>query len=334
MLPRAESDSAALVRKFSRFFATIFSPAHCRALVLAVCFLVSAFAQCAESREPEFTPEAVYEFANQNYETGDFLAAAIEFKRFAHFFPVHPLAAEAGYKAGMAYFQIPRYPDAMKQFEQVAGRFSKTDYALEAMFMISRCHAAMNNPQEAIHTLDTVAARVSDQKNRDRALYKSGLLRLESGDISGARAAFNEISPENRGKYNIDRILSDLDDPDRFELKNPVLAGIFSVVPGGGYLYSGRYHEAATAFFLTSALAAVSWEAFDEDLYALGGLAGLAGAGFYGGGAFGAVSSTHKYNRKVYRDYSRQLQGEHGHKPGFSIGIGQDSVMVSFDWCF
>lgn len=192
----------------------------------------------------------------------------------------------------------------------------------------------MNNPQEAIHTLDTIAARAAGQNDRDRALYKSGLLRLESGDISGARAAFSEISPENRGKYDIGSILSDLDDPDLFELKNPVLAGIFSIVPGGGYLYSGRYQEAATAFFITSALAAVSWEAFDEDLYALGGLAGLAGAGFYGGGAIGAVSSTHKYNRKIYRDYSRQLQKEHGQPPGLSIGIGQDSVMVSFNWRF
>ncbi|MFP4255651.1 MAG: tetratricopeptide repeat protein [Desulfobacterales bacterium] len=334
MLPRTETDTAAWVRIFSRFFRWIFSPAHCTALVLAVCFLAAAFAQTAESSELEFTPEAVYEFANRNYETGDFLEAAIEFKRFVHFFPVHPLAAEAGYKAGMAYFQIPRYSKAMNQFEKVAGRFSKTDYALEAMFMISRCHAGMNNMQEAIHTLDTLAARAAGQNDRDRALYKSGLLRLESGDISGAGAAFGEISKENRGKYNIGQILSDLDDPDRFELKNPVLAGIFSVVPGGGYLYTGRYQDAVTAFFLTSALAAVSWEAFDQDLYALGGLAGLTGAGFYAGGALGAVSSTHKYNKKVYRDYSRQLQEERGKKPGFSIGIGQDSVMVSFAWCF
>ncbi|MFW6081292.1 MAG: tetratricopeptide repeat protein [Desulfosalsimonas sp.] len=300
---------------------------------MSACLVATVFVHSAESSQPVFTPEAVFDFASSNYETGDYLAAALEFKRFVHFFPVHPLAAEAGFKAGMAYFRIPRLSEAINQFELVIKNFSRTDYATEAMFMISRCHAGLNNFEEAIHTLDALAVRARDEKDRDRALYKSGLLRLESGDIAGAKAAFDKVSSKNREKYNIGQILTDLDDPDRIGSKNPVLAGIFSVIPGGGYLYCGRYQEAATAFFFTSALAVASWEAFDKDLHALGGIAGLAAAGFYGGGAIGAVSSAHKYNRKAYSDYIRQLPEEND-QPGLSLGVGKDSVRVSFSWRF
>lgn len=328
MLPRAEIKAASSGRIFIWLLGRIFNPVPGRALVVAACLLMSAFAQNAESGQPAFTPETVYEFARQNYETGDFLAAAIEFKRFVHFFPVHPLAAEAGFKAGMAYFQIPRYAEAMNQFERVVRRFSKTDYAWEAMFMISRCHAGLNNPQEAIHTLKVIAAQAPDQKDRDRARYNSGKLRLESADVSGARAAFNAVSGEYRDEFQVDIILQDLDDPDMIQTKRPVLAGVFSIIPGGGYLYCGRYQEAATAFFLTVGLAAASWEAFDNDLYALGGLSGLAAAGFYGGGALGAISSAHKYNRKSYREYIRKMSGNSKQSP-FILGIGRDSVTVS-----
>ncbi|MFP4000196.1 MAG: tetratricopeptide repeat protein [Desulfobacterales bacterium] len=330
MLPRAKSRGA---RKKHSWTAGV--RRSCKALITLACLCLAAgvFLGKAESRELCFSPEAVYEFAEKNYKSADYLAAAIEFKRFVHFFPDHSKASEAGFKAGMSYFQIPRYGDAINAFELVAKRFAESQYAVDAMFMISRCHAGMNNIKEAIHTLDAVAVRAPDQKDRDRAFYNMGRLRLESGELARARAAFDKVSHESRDEFHVDEILRDLDDSDRIPVKSPVIAGLFSIVPGGGYLYCGRYREAATAFFLTAGLAAASWEAFDNDLHAIGGLAALAGAGFYGGGALGAVSSAHKYNRQSYRDYMRQRSGSSGQSP-FFLGISPDSVMVSFCWRF
>ncbi|MCF8025637.1 MAG: tetratricopeptide repeat protein [Desulfobacteraceae bacterium] len=304
-------------------------------VLFAACFflLMFSFVHKAEPHDPNFSAEAVYEFASKNYETGDYLAAAIEFKRFVHFFPEHHRAAEAGYKAGMSYFRIPRYGDAINAFKRVTEQFDKSDFVVQALFMVSRCHVKLNNIKEAIHTLDIIASQAEDHNDRDRAFYNIGRLSLGSGEISRAKAAFNKMAPENREKFQIDGILKDLADPDSIPSKSPVLAGLFSIIPGGGYLYCGRYREAATAFFLTSGLAVASWEAFDKDLHAIGGLAGLAGAGFYGGGLIGAVSSAHKYNRKSYRNYVRQLP-ETSPESSLSFGIGPNSVRVLFSWHF
>ncbi|MFW6052974.1 MAG: tetratricopeptide repeat protein [Desulfosalsimonas sp.] len=303
------------------------------AVFFLVCMPTGVLGADSESGEICISPEALYEFAGKNYKSGDYLAAAIEFKRFFHFFPDHRRAAEAGFKAGMSYFQIPRYGDAIKAFESVVEKFGTSGRGVESMFMISRCHAGRNNIREAVNILEAIAVRAPGQEDRDRARFELGRLRLKSGDLSGARLSFEKISPGNRQEYNVEKILRDMDEPGRLPTKSPFLAGMFSIVPGGGYLYCGRYREAATAFFLTIGLAVASWEAFDNDMYAMGGLVGMAGAGFYGGGAIGAVSSAYKYNQKSYSDYIQQ-HTKSRKDPGFSLGIGSDSVMVSFNWRF
>lgn len=83
--------------------------------------------------------------------------------------------------------------------------------------------------------------------------------------------------------------------------KNPVLAGLFSVVPGGGFLYTGRIRDAAAAFFLNAGLGLAAWKAFEQDNPALGGVISFVGAGFYSGSIYGSVSAAHKFNhaRKI-----------------------------------
>jgi hypothetical protein len=160
-----------------------------------------------------------------------------------------------------------------------------------------------------VQTLAQIIGSATDPQIRDRGLAQQGWLLLESGNMSGARAAFSAISEENRHRHDADRIVSALDNPGRIPQKSPGLAGLLSVVPGGGYLYTGRYREAGIAFFLTTALAAASWQCFDEDLSALGTITGLAGLGFYTGSIAGAISSAHKYNHRAGEEFVRRPKG-------------------------
>jgi hypothetical protein len=78
--------------------------------------------------------------------------------------------------------------------------------------------------------------------------------------------------------------------------KNPVLAGVFAVIPGGGFLYTGRFHDAAAAFIINTGLGLAAWKAFDQDNPALGGVITLVGSGFYSGSIYGSISAAHKNN--------------------------------------
>jgi hypothetical protein len=80
-------------------------------------------------------------------------------------------------------------------------------------------------------------------------------------------------------------------------------------VPGGGQLYCARYQDALTAFLINAGLIWAAWEAFDNELYALGGVIGFVEFGFYAGNIYSASASAHKYNRDRsadFRDYLNQ----------------------------
>lgn len=301
-------------------------------VLICVCLFSGLLLPKARAGQMHLSAGAVFEFASKNFDNGDFQTAVIEFKRFVHFFPDHRRAPEAAYQVGAAYFQMKQYVRAIEAFQKVTTQFGGTDPATEARFMISRCHVKLDNTKEALYTLDRIRFETQDPDIRDRAYYRTGRIRLDLRDVTGAKAAFGSIRPESRSDFRVEKILAHLEQLDEIPTRSPFLAGALSIVPGGGYLYSGRYQEALTAFFVTVGLAAASWECFDEDLQVLGGITGLVGLSFYGGSMIGSISSAHKYNGKTYREYIDRLPVNR--QTPLSLQIRSDSVMLSFYYRF
>ncbi len=330
--PRVKAARAATRPAGNRRF-RLFSPLKAAgiALICACLFSGPVLPEAGASRL-DLAPEAVLEFARENFDNGDYRAAATEFKRFVHFFPDHARAPEAAYQAGAAYFHMKRYARAIDAFEKVTAQFGGTEPATEARFMISRCHVKLGNTEDALYILNRIRSEAKDPYVRDRAYYRIGRIRLDLQDIAGAKAAFESISPENRPNFQVEKILAHLDRQDEISTRSPFLSGVLSIVPGGGYLYTGRYREALTAFLVTAGLAAASWESFDEDLYALGGITGFVGLGFYGGSMVGSISSAHKYNRKNYREYIDRLPVNR--RAPLSLEVRPEAVMLSFCYRF
>jgi hypothetical protein len=59
---------------------------------------------------------------------------------------------------------------------------------------------------------------------------------------------------------------------------------------------------------LNGAMIYAAYEAFDNDLYALGGIITLFELGFYSGNIYSAVSSAHKYNRNERNRFLKYLK--------------------------
>ena len=119
---------------------------------------------------------------------------------------------------------------------------------------------------------------------------------LEMGLWEKARDGFERISFQNRDKYNIRQILIELDRKLSLKRKNPTIAGILAIVPGAGHLYCERKRDAFVSFLLNGAMIYAAYEAFDNDLNALG-IITFFELGFYSGNIYSAVGSAHKYNR-------------------------------------
>ena len=297
-----------IMKKF-RKSSLIFISFFCRFVFFSAFVLILMPDKTAIAKDViQITADKQYEYADHCFETKDYIGAAAEYKRCIYFFPDDPRTGTADFKIGMSYFYNQSYIEALKHFTQIFDQKGPTGSGISSAFMISRCYQKIRNLPAAIENLYYLKQITDDKKLHDKIFYHLGWLFIESGDFDRGHIAFSNISPENQTAYQIDDIQSDLAVIHKLPRKQPVLAGLLSIIPGGGYLYCGRYQDALTAFLINSALIVGAYESFDEELYAIGGMITVLGAGFYAGNIYGGVSSAYKFNQAQKNDFVRRLE--------------------------
>lgn len=248
-----------------------------------------------------------YTYATARLEAGAFDEAIAEFNRFIHFFPDDARAPRARYLTGLAHFKAGRYEDAAAVFAAFIQNDHGPELTVDAFFMLSDSHARQGMVEQAIMDLHYLISIATRKEVVDKARYELSWLHMTMGQWSRAESALGGIDAEFRKRYGIDDLSAALSQRDRIRIKSPVTAGVLSIFPGAGQMYCGRYQDALVAFLINAGLILSGWEAFDNELYALGGVIGLVELGFYGGNIYGAVSSAHKYNRDQVNAFRQDL---------------------------
>lgn len=270
-------------------------------LHVALIFTVAVFLlpRNAISGDTPLTNDAdsQYAFAKSRLDAGAFDEAAVEFNRFIFYFPDDRRVPQARFQIGMAHFAAGKYLQAAMIFDRLTENYAGLPYQNEAFIMLSRCHARQGLNDQAMLDLRNLMALTANKDISDEARYELGWLQVNQSRWGLAGQEFNRISPANQDRYQVSRLQQALARSGTIPSKNPTVAGVLSIIPGGGQLYCGRYRDALTALVVNAGLIWAAWEAFDEDLYALGGVITFVEFGFYAGNITGAVSSAHKYNR-------------------------------------
>ncbi len=265
-------------------------------------FTVAAIPALAEAQQLVISADMQFSYADTLYQKGDHETAQVEFKRFVHFFPGDPRVGEAEFKTGMALFHQKRFYDAARQFDAII-RKEKTDrFSREAYFMQSRAFMEMGNPGYAQTILHNFLKLAHDQKIRDRIYLDLAGLHIQASRQAGtdeldqAQEFVEKISQTNAEQFEKKQYMAFIRDARNVPEKKPFLAGLFSIIPGGGFLYCERYQDALVSFGLNAGLMLAAYTAFDDGNSALGGVIGFVEAGFYSGSIYGSVAAAHKYN--------------------------------------
>jgi hypothetical protein len=232
----------------------------------------------------------------------------VEFKRFIHHFPVDKRVVEARYTIGLCWFHEGKYQDALHVFEDIYTKTPEDPFAVEACFMAAKCHERNGNSVLGAVELQNVIRSTKKDTVKNRALYTLGFLHLENGSWDKAEDALTKISPEGRALYSVDQIVNKLTKTGDIPRKNPAVAGVFAIVPGGGFLYCGRPRDALVSFLINGGLIYSAVRSFKREDYGLGGVVSFVGFGFYAGNIYGSVASAHKYNREQNRRFVRDLK--------------------------
>lgn len=202
------------------------------------------------------------------------------------------------FKSGLCRYYTKRYEEALKIFDQISVSCDEK-YQNPSYYMMYLIYLAMNEPGLGISELSNFEKVVSDPVLKNLAAYEKLWFYLRFGKNQQAVNQIKKIDKDFKNRFNIYQIEEHIPYFDKKQ-KSPALAGVFSIIPGGGYLYCNRYKDASFAFFVNSILAAASYEAFDNDLNVIGALTAVLTAGFYSGNIYGGIRAAEVENR-LYR---------------------------------
>jgi tetratricopeptide (TPR) repeat protein len=275
------------------------------------CLLWTAFAlirpvPVPAADEPELTlsPDRQFSYADTLFQDQDFRTAEVEFKRFIHFFPSDPRVDEAAFKTGMALFFQEQYHEAARQFNRVIldDPAMSRPHTAEAYLMQSRTFKQLGNFGYARVVLENFLKLADDPDIRDRIHLDLANLHIQTSRTPGrdeldqALGNLEKIASTGPLSAQKNDLTARIQAARALPEKNPTLAGVLAVIPGAGFLYTGRFHDAAAAFIVNTGLGLAAWKAFDQDNPALGTVVGLVGSGFYTGSIYGSITAAHKHN--------------------------------------
>ncbi|PID73598.1 MAG: hypothetical protein CSB33_03010 [Desulfobacterales bacterium] len=290
-------------------------------------------------------PSRQFSLAERYARQGRHDQAAMEYERFAALFPEKKRTEEARIRAGESWFaagdmerakaaadalmdaaisggdwepEIPETGDLLKP-EAAAGAILAYP-ASRAWLLFSRCQEAGKETGPAVRTLQELGQVLSAQSFpetpavhealRDEIHWRMAWVWLRSHQWERAHLLFSVISPEGHRGQDAARIMRRLGDAAAAPRKDPVTAGVLSIIPGLGQVYCERYQDAFISFLLNGLLGAAAVRSFEQDNPALGGVISLVGIGFYGGNIVGARGSAVKYNDRADEEFLRQIRAE------------------------
>ncbi|HET9862929.1 MAG TPA: tol-pal system protein YbgF [Steroidobacteraceae bacterium] len=103
--------------------------------------------------------QAAYDAAFNSLKNADYPKAIASFKNFLATYPDSPLASNAQYWLGEAYYVTREYPSAITAFQQVVAKWPDSRKAPDAMVKVGFTQSAMGRNGDARVTLEDVVKR-------------------------------------------------------------------------------------------------------------------------------------------------------------------------------
>lgn len=298
-----------------------------------------------------------YEYAEKLFHTKAYETAVIELKRSIYFFPDDDRVEASKFMLGKSLFYLKRFEEAISVFKALCYPYTGRKINVDSFFWESRTWLGAGNRGQAETVLRNLILLTEDETIKDRAYAKLAWIYIErAGNMDDeflARALIyiEKISSSGKADYGAGEMKTLVNALMVQKRKNPIAAGLLSVIPGGGFLYCERFHDAAVAFLLNGAFFLAVGKSFESGNAALGGLTGVVGTGFYAGNIYGGISSAHKYNQsrrkglihKYYNALSYEKESVIKDKPDhlsffyddFSRGgEGKQFLLFTVNWRF
>lgn len=221
-----------------------------------------------------FQPQDMLKFADHLLAQEDYAAALHEYRRYI--FLSDSTTDELYEKIIECLMQLGRYPEAVSETAHIVD-INKRNYTLGLVFF------SAGEMDSSRTYLKQVAVPYDDDA---RELIGFGY----AYEFNFAAAADYIEMPEHETPY-----------------KEPALGGLFSLFPGGGHFYTGRFGDGLYSFLLVGTASLLAYYYYDREEDIKFGFALGAAILLYAGNIYGGINSVHNYNYYENQKYLQEI---------------------------
>jgi TM2 domain-containing membrane protein YozV len=253
-------------------------------------------------------------FADHLFNDGDYYRAITEYRKYLFITKGRgPEAPRAAMAIGEALLRGEQLDAAGRQLDGVATRTLDLNLRHGALFGAGRAYLEDKRPELAKPRFRLIVEdEAADAALRDEARWLLAWGHFDAGEIDVAKTLFGAMGTGGAHAADAAGMAQALGKKDQLDTKDPLLAALFSIVPGGGHVYLGQWGTGATAFLWNAVFIAATIHAFWQGDWGVGAMLAFAELGWYSGSVFGAVSGAYRHNRDVVRNWRDQLMHEYG----------------------
>ncbi|MCJ7645994.1 tetratricopeptide repeat protein [bacterium] len=257
-----------------------------------------AYCQTVEEKE------RIYKFANVLFESQEFYRAITEYRRFIEYFPDDYRINDAYVKIAESYFYGERYTEAISWSRKMLEATMQPEFLVRARILAGDSYFKLGNYKSAMENYSAVLEPGEiDRHYLDLSHMKLGLCLLYEENWRDASSEFAKVNANSSYFEKAQLFSKNALQGSNLKRKSRSLAGVLSVIPGLGYVYTGNYQTGIASFVVNSLLIWGTYNSFSKGNKGVGFTLGFFGFGFYSGNIYGSINSAVKYNERQKADF-------------------------------
>ncbi len=263
-------------------------------------YLLIAIIAFATSGTPEVT-NPQYRYAEQLFESGDYQAARLAYKRLLFYYPYTELRDIADYRIARTYYYQNQSARAEELFRKFPAIHPNSPLRFQSQLMLGQLHFDAGEYSLARTTLFELLHISEEPEVTAAARYLRGWCYIRTTDWNKAISELRQVDISQintRHGKKAHELADTLLEETPLPFKSPqVAAWLSTVVPGSGQLYVGKIKESILAAALNGTFIYLAVDAIRDRRYIDCAGISLVGWQFYWGNRTDARQFATEYNK-------------------------------------
>ena len=255
-------------------------------------------------------------YAEQLFESGDYQAARLAYKRLLFYYPNTELRDIADYRIARTYYYQNQSARAEELFRKFSTIHPNSPFRFQSQLMLGQLHFDAGEYSLARTTLFELLHASTEPEVTAAAHYLRGWCYIRTTDWNKAISELRQVDISQintRHEKKTHELADTLLEETPLPFKSPQVAGWLStVIPGSGQLYAGKVKEGILAAALNGTFIYLAVDAIRERRYIDCAGISLVGWQFYWGNRTDARQFATEYNTHREREFIEMLKRQAG----------------------